>query len=115
MFGELTIYNDDKRLSLFESNPLIPNKFIFIGGLTDGLLALPYLENLSKTLLQYNYSLIQPILSSSYLGYGKVNLENDIKELDDVFSYIIEKNKINKENSYMIKIILMGHSTGAQV
>ncbi|OUM59187.1 hypothetical protein PIROE2DRAFT_47294 [Piromyces sp. E2] len=112
MFGELLIYNNDKRLSLFETNPSIPNKFIFIGGLTDGLMALPYLDNLSKTLIQHNYSLIQPILSSSYLGYGKVNLENDVKELDDVI--FITKRKIIKEKSESNKIILMGHSTGAQ-
>jgi len=112
MLGELEIYNKDKRLSLFETNEKMYNKFIFVGGLTDGFLALPYINYLSEVVARYNYSLVQPLLSSSYLGYGKVNLYNDIKELDDVISYLIKKKDFNNNSNF--KIILMGHSTGAQ-
>jgi len=115
MFGELKIYNKNKRLVLFDSDPSLSNKFIFVGGLTDGLLALPYLDYLSEILKKFNYSLIQPILSSSYLGYGKVNLDNDVSELDDVISFIIKEKHLNEVNDKSFRIILMGHSTGAQV
>lgn len=136
MFGELNIYNPDTRLSLFQTNSSLPNIFIFLGGLTDGLLALPYLSKLSKVLEEHQYSLVQPLLSSSYLGYGRVNLDEDVKELDKVINYLIKKNKKActsntsntvveeeegidsmekvKKNENNIKIILMGHSTGAQ-
>ncbi|ORX73494.1 hypothetical protein BCR32DRAFT_179394, partial [Anaeromyces robustus] len=87
--------------------------FIFIGGLTDGFLALPYIDNLSRIVKKFNYSLVQPLLSSSYLGYGKVNLDNDIQEIDDIIAYLINKNANNNKNS-KFKIVLMGHSTGAQ-
>jgi len=73
------------------------------------------LDYLTVILNKYNYSLIQPIFSSSYLGYGKVNLDSDINELDDVISYIVNKKNLNKENNNSYRIILMGHSTGAQV
>jgi pimeloyl-ACP methyl ester carboxylesterase len=113
MQGELTIYNKEKRLVLFETNSNLQNKFIFVGGLTDGFLALPYLNYLQETVFKFNYSLVQPLLSISYLGYGNVNLDNDVKELDDLISFLVNKKLKNKKiSSY--NIILMGHSTGAQ-
>ncbi|XP_020584828.1 UPF0613 protein PB24D3.06c isoform X2 [Phalaenopsis equestris] len=48
---------------------------IFLGGLTDGLLATEYLEPLSVALENLNWSLVQPLLSSSYVGYGTSSLE----------------------------------------
>jgi len=114
MQGELTIYNKEKRLVLFETNSNLQNKFIFVGGLTDGFLALPYLNYLQETVFKFNYSLVQPLLSSSYLGYGNVNLDNDVKELDDLISFLVNKKLKNKKIS-LYNIILMGHSTGAQV
>lgn len=80
---------------------------IFIGGLTDGLLATDYLEPLSIALEVEKWSLVQPLLSSSYSGYGISSLEQDALELDQLISYLI-----NKENSE--GVILLGHSTGCQ-
>ncbi|KAF3791698.1 hypothetical protein EJ110_NYTH13884 [Nymphaea thermarum] len=48
---------------------------IFIGGLTDGLLATSYLEPLSVALEREKWSLVQPLLSSSYTGYGTSSLK----------------------------------------
>ncbi|CAN6180546.1 unnamed protein product [Urochloa humidicola] len=54
------------------------HQVIFIGGLTDGLLATDYLEPLSLALEVEKWSLVQPLLSSSYTGYGISSLEQDI-------------------------------------
>ncbi|MQL73788.1 hypothetical protein Taro_006182 [Colocasia esculenta] len=80
---------------------------IFIGGLTDGLLATEYLEPLSIALENEKWSLVQPLLSSSYIGYGTSSLKQDSLELDQLISYLI-----NKENSE--GVVLLGHSTGCQ-
>ncbi|KAL5198266.1 hypothetical protein ABZP36_001778, partial [Zizania latifolia] len=79
------------------------HQVIFIGGLTDGFL----LELLSLALEVEKWSLVQPLLSSSYTGYGISSLEQDVLELDQLISYLI-----NKENSE--GVILLGHSTGCQ-
>ncbi|XP_020584827.1 UPF0613 protein PB24D3.06c isoform X1 [Phalaenopsis equestris] len=80
---------------------------IFLGGLTDGLLATEYLEPLSVALENLNWSLVQPLLSSSYVGYGTSSLEQDAVELNQLIGYFI-----NKENSE--GVVLLGHSTGCQ-
>ncbi|XP_065021696.1 UPF0613 protein PB24D3.06c isoform X2 [Musa acuminata AAA Group] len=80
---------------------------IFVGGLTDGLLATEYLEPLSIELENAKWSLVQPLLSSSYIGYGTSSLDQDSLELDQLIGYLI-----NKENSE--GVVLLGHSTGCQ-
>lgn len=80
---------------------------IFLGGLTDGLLATEYLEPLSIALESESWSLVQPLLSSSYVGYGTSTLELDAMELNQLIDYLI-----NKENSE--GVVLLGHSTGCQ-
>ncbi|XP_078435944.1 alpha/beta-Hydrolases superfamily protein [Wolffia australiana] len=80
---------------------------IFIGGLGEGYLATQYLEPLSVALEKENWSLVQPLLSSSYSGYGISSLKQDSSELDQLISYLI-----NKENSE--GVVLLGHSTGCQ-
>lgn len=81
---------------------------IFIGGLTDGFLATEYLEPLSVALENERWSLVQCLLSSSYIGYGTSSLKQDAMELDQLISYLI-----NKEDSE--GVVLVGHSTGCQV
>lgn len=80
---------------------------IFIGGLTDGLLATEYLEPLAMALENEKWSLVQLLLSSSYSGYGISSLKQDAVELDQLISYLI-----NKEDSE--GVVLLGHSTGCQ-
>lgn len=80
---------------------------IFIGGLTDGLLATEYLKPLSAELENENWSLVQPLLSSSYSGYGTSSLKQDALELDQLINHLI-----NKEESE--GVVLLGHSTGCQ-
>ncbi|KAK4796763.1 hypothetical protein SAY86_029089 [Trapa natans] len=80
---------------------------IFIGGLTDGFLATEYLEPLATALDKEKWSLVQVLLSSSYTGYGFSSLQQDAAELDQLISYLI-----NKEDSE--GVVLLGHSTGCQ-
>lgn len=80
---------------------------IFIGGLTDGFLATEYLEPLAMALENEKWSLVQLLLSSSYSGYGISSLKQDAVELDQLISYLI-----NKEDSE--GVVLLGHSTGCQ-
>lgn len=80
---------------------------IFIGGLTDGFLATEYLEPLAIALDKEKWSLVQFLLSSSYTGYGISSLKQDAMELDQLISYLI-----NKEDSE--GVVLLGHSTGCQ-
>ncbi|KAG4149015.1 hypothetical protein ERO13_D05G318100v2 [Gossypium hirsutum] len=80
---------------------------IFIGGLTDGFLATDYLEPLAVALDNEKWSLVQLLMSSSYSGYGTSSLEQDAMEIDQLISYLI-----NKENSE--GVVLLGHSTGCQ-
>jgi len=83
------------------------NVLIFIGGLTDGFLSVPYLDHLSKRLLEKGWSLVQVILSSSYSGYGISSLEKDKTELISLIDHIIK-------NFGTKNIVLLGHSTGCQ-
>ncbi|EPS64913.1 hypothetical protein M569_09866, partial [Genlisea aurea] len=80
---------------------------VFIGGLTDGFLATEYLEPLAIALEREQWSLVQFLLSSSYSGYGTSSLKADAAELDQLISYLI-----NKEESE--GVVLLGHSTGCQ-
>ncbi|KAG6396285.1 hypothetical protein SASPL_142433 [Salvia splendens] len=80
---------------------------IFIGGLTDGFLATEYLEPLAIALEKERWSLVQFLFSSSYSGYGISSLKQDAAELDQLISYLI-----NKEDSE--GVVLLGHSTGCQ-
>uniref|UniRef100_A0A0E0E932 Uncharacterized protein n=1 Tax=Oryza meridionalis TaxID=40149 RepID=A0A0E0E932_9ORYZ len=61
------------------------HQVIFIGGLTDGFLATDYLEPLSLALEVEKWSLVQPLLSSSYTGYGISSLEQSLRT---AFAYI---------------------------
>ncbi|KAI9094874.1 hypothetical protein DFS34DRAFT_226425 [Phlyctochytrium arcticum] len=105
--GSLFLYDKGKKLAAFESNVEQPNCCILVGGLTDGLLSLPYAEQLSETLNGIRWSLVQPVLSSSYKGYGISSLAQDCEELDALIEFCIQQR--NKK-----KVVIIGHSTGCQ-
>lgn len=106
--GELFTYDDDSRLTAFETGPIQSTEtVVFIGGLGDGFNAVPFLELLEKQLSELNWSLIQVQLSSSFNGYGNSNLQTDAKQLDSLVKHL--KDKRGKKN-----IVFLGHSTGSQ-
>ncbi|CCH59229.1 hypothetical protein TBLA_0B03910 [Henningerozyma blattae CBS 6284] len=82
---------------------------VMIGGMTDGLLTVPYTVNLAKALAPLNFSVIQPQLTSSFKGFGISSLDRDIQELKELTKYLKSEEGGSRE-----KIIIMGHSTGAQ-
>ncbi|KAH9813374.1 hypothetical protein DFH28DRAFT_975735 [Melampsora americana] len=105
--GLLHLYNPHDRLTAFESGDIeSPSTLIFIGGLGDGLCAVPYLVELSNSLNSIGWSLTQVLLSSSYTGFGFSDLDQDVKEIKDCLNYLIRLGKT--------QFVLMGHSTGCQ-
>jgi pimeloyl-ACP methyl ester carboxylesterase len=104
MQGELLTYLPKKRLVAFlsvkSSNPSV--FLVFVGGLSDGLLCVPYLESLAAAL---HCSFAQPLLSSSYRGYGRCSIEQDVEELETFIRYL-------RAERGATKVYVMGHSTG---
>ncbi|KAF9936138.1 hypothetical protein BGZ65_002716 [Modicella reniformis] len=93
---------------MFESGPDSTGSVVFIAGLLDGYHALPYLPLLSKALAeQLGFSLIQVMLSSSHMGYGTSSLQDDVKELDVLFTFL-------REERAKTRLFIIGHSTGCQ-
>ncbi|KAF9437770.1 hypothetical protein BGZ76_011228 [Entomortierella beljakovae] len=107
--GTLSIYNPQTRLTMFESGPENSTaSVVFIGGLLDGYHALPYLPLFNKVLTQeLEMSLIQVMLSSSHMGYGISSLQDDVKELDVLFTFL-------REERAKSRLFIVGHSTGCQ-
>lgn len=108
MEGTLYIYR--KRLSAFEFSSDVKTScaVVFIGGLTDGLLSAPYLLPLHRALKEdKRATLVQPLLSSSYGGFGTASLDTDAKELLDLLRYLTA-------NRGFERFVLIGHSTGCQ-
>ncbi|RFU27875.1 hypothetical protein B7463_g8475, partial [Scytalidium lignicola] len=98
------------RLVAFEHTPKESRKdpqniLIFIGGLFDGLLTVPYPSNISDA-LPAEWTLAEVILSSSYSGWGTASLAKDARQIARCVEYF----RTVKSG----KIVLMGHSTGCQ-
>ena len=95
----------------FESSPRVEKvptkKCILIGGLSDGLLPTPYTPALEQACHELEWSLVQPILSSSYLGFGNGDLERDSEEISALLWYLT----CHRSGE---QYALVGHSTGCQ-
>ncbi|KAL4945046.1 hypothetical protein BDV06DRAFT_59458 [Aspergillus oleicola] len=111
-----TLHNYAPRLVAFEfgspSTPK-PNSLLFIGGLTDGLYTVPYVEKIAKALESTDWSIFHLHLSSSYGGWGIGSLDRDVEEIGQCVDYVRKlKQKSSIGNSG--KVVIMGHSTGSQ-
>lgn len=105
--GQLFIYDHVNRLVAFKSGDLNSLRaLVLIGGLTDGLMSLPYTCALSEACKSKKVALIQPILRSSYTGFGHCRLSTDAEDLLKLLNYL--------ESANMNQIHLLGHSTGCQ-
>jgi len=85
------------------------NAIIFVGGLSDGPHMTWYVWTLAKKLADrrdLDYSLFEFRMRSSFGGFGTSSLKNDVEDISAMVKHL---RKIGRE-----KIILMGHSTGAQ-
>ncbi|CAK7901123.1 hypothetical protein CAAN1_11S01486 [[Candida] anglica] len=88
------------------------NVLVFIGGLGDGLLTVPYVANLAANIQESTngeWTVVQALISASYQGWGTSTLSRDVKELGQLVSYL----KSSDGGSFN-KAVLMGHSTGCQ-
>lgn len=103
--GELFTFEKESNLVAFESGLVTDKTVVFIGGLGDGLNAVPYLEPLEESLTSFGWSLTQVQLSSSFNGYGTSNLQTDCQQLDALVDHLTtERGKK--------QIVFLGHSTG---
>ncbi len=112
MFRFGTDNDDDRHLVGFVSSKagvggVCRNAMVLIPGLTDGFMVMAYTEHLSSELLKRDYSLVQVNLGSSFMQFGISSLKKDSEELAKLLLVLKEKFKFEK-------IILLGHSTGAQ-
>jgi pimeloyl-ACP methyl ester carboxylesterase len=111
--GELFVYCPHKRLVAFHHAAMghtaacARNVVVFIGGLSDGFCATPYLAPLAAALPPAGWSLLQVLLSSSYAGWGTASLAGDAAELRALLAHLTRHRGVER-------VLLFGHSTGAQ-
>ena len=120
--------DDDDHDRLSTTNLLFrPNKLIVIGGLSDGLLPVPYLQDLHDEICgrrgsgsgrssdddddddgyTSSWSIVQPTMRSSYTGFGHGSLERDCDDLCKLLVYLSTYRGAQR-------FALLGHSTGCQ-
>ncbi|CCD24939.1 uncharacterized protein NDAI_0E01230 [Naumovozyma dairenensis CBS 421] len=105
-----TLHQYDSTHVAFEFTPTdMKNVLIMIGGMTDGLATVPYVTKLPQVMEPLGYSVINIQMSSSFKGFGISSLDKDIKEIKELVKYLKSEKGGSRE-----KIIIMGHSTGAQ-
>lgn len=93
----------------FESGALSsPRKLIVVGGLTDGLLPCRWVPALAQAAEALGWSTVQPVLSSSYAGYGTGSLQRDADELSELVRHMAAERGCEQ-------VAIAGHSTGCQI
>ena len=119
--GTLFQYSSSPSLIAFESLPPSPptsndddnflhknnKKCILIGGLSDGPIPTPYTKLLETECHNLGWALVQPVLSSSYLGFGHGSLTRDSAEIGQLLAYLMTHHDAEQ-------FALVGHSTGCQ-
>ena len=81
---------------------------VYVGGLTDGLLACSYVEALGPALDQRGWALVQPVLTSSYAGFGCSSLAKDAAEIAELLAHLTRREGPD------VSFAIIGHSTGCQ-
>mmetsp|Transcript_51877 Transcript_51877/g.161432 ORF Transcript_51877/g.161432 Transcript_51877/m.161432 type:complete len:366 (+) Transcript_51877:49-1146(+) len=97
------------QLQAFESGPGdAEKKLIMIGGLSDGLLPCWYVPSLGQAASEEGWSMVQPILRSSYNMWGFGSLERDVEDLSALLDFLAREREGKK-------FAICGHSTGCQI
>ncbi|WVQ82867.1 hypothetical protein IAT38_005002 [Cryptococcus sp. DSM 104549] len=95
------------RYPIFTSGDLSASRaVVFIGGLTNGLGAVPFTYPLAETLGKAGWKFIQFHWSSAYDGYGTGSLDRDRDEMKLLVKHL--------KSTGLETIVIMGHSTGSQ-
>ena len=107
--GELFLYDEQFGYAAFEAGGRLEGSkaLVCIGGLTDGLLSLRYLPFLATAVKRCGWRTFQPVLQSSYRGWGFGSLRDDAAGLDRLLSFLSAKRGISE-------VVLLGSSTGCQ-
>jgi len=96
-------------LQAFESGPAgAARKLIVLGGLSDGMLACPYVPQLGEALAAEGWSLVQPNLRSSYMQWGFGSLDEDVEDLTALMDALVAERGATS-------LAVCGHSTGSQI
>ena len=108
--GELLRYGEETSLVAFITHSAdrkrCSNALVLVVGLGDGFLSLNYSAALSKHLRAADYDLVLVNLSSSWGQFGFRSLASDACDLGKLVVFL--------RTLDFVKIVLMGHSTGAQ-
>lgn len=80
---------------------------VFIAGLTEGMMSYSWIPCLSQAVDRVGFATIQVNLSSSFGSCGVSSLQQDARELEVIVRYLHTEMR-------MKKVVLVGHSTGAQ-
>lgn len=94
----------DSRLAIVTGNLSSEYLIIAIGGLGDGPFDLPYIPH-----LEAKYTVLQPVLRSSYAGFGVATLDFDACDLRNLFWALRLRDDLNQK-----KTVMLGFSTGCQ-
>ncbi|WBW72915.1 Alpha/Beta hydrolase fold, DUF1749 family protein [Schizosaccharomyces osmophilus] len=101
------VSSSGKTASSCKDRPLL----LFVGGLGDGLVTVPYVPKLVEPLDQLGWSVIQVHTQSSYIGWGTGSLVRDDEDLHNAVEFFAHLGGADYNSR---KIVLMGHSTGSQ-
>jgi len=101
--------SQDANLQAFESGPQqAESKLIVLGGLSDGMLACPYVPQLGEALAAEGWSLVQANLRSSYNQWGFGSLDQDVEDLTALIEALLTERGAKS-------LAVCGHSTGSQI
>eukprot|EP00727_Mastigamoeba_balamuthi_P004955 m51a1_g14458 hypothetical protein (279) ;mRNA; r:654235-655260 len=107
MHGDLFVYDAEARLAAFQSDGPRDRVLVVLGGLSDGLISLPFLEPLQAALATHGWGLVQALLTSSYSGFGCSTLARDAAEIARLVTHL-------RTVRGATSVALLGRSTGCQ-
>lgn len=102
--GQLFSYMPARKLSAFRCGPKEARAdVVLLGGLSDGLLPVPWTIDLANRLEKLGMGVVQPVLTSSLTGWGIGSLDRDAEEVEALLGVLQAPG-----------VVLLGHSTGCQ-
>jgi pimeloyl-ACP methyl ester carboxylesterase len=103
------LFQYKSQLQAFESGPLLSErKLVVLGGLSDGMLACPYVPQLGASLAEEGWSIVQPNIRSSYMQWGFGSLNEDVEDLTALLDFLVAHRNAKT-------LAICGHSTGSQI
>ncbi|GAA6032633.1 hypothetical protein JCM8097_004853 [Rhodosporidiobolus ruineniae] len=107
--GIFHVVAQDPTISAFEFSPSpspLKHLVVFVGGLSDSILSVPYASRLAAGLREHGWGLAQAQLRSTGDAFGGCTVTQDAEQLGQIVDYFRRRG--------VDKVVLMGHSTGCQ-